>query len=156
VLSLFAVSDGAALEQIDEAKLANDPISQFQISEILSLEALGYNISFTNASLFMVATVGVTSAFLIMTTAGRGLIPSRLQSVSEMAYEFIADMLRSSAGSEGMKFFPFVFSLFTFILIANMLGMFPYFFTVTSQLIVTVALALLVIGLPELWYQWSF
>ncbi|MEL6504023.1 MAG: F0F1 ATP synthase subunit A [Pseudomonadota bacterium] len=126
--------------------MANDPISQFKVSEILPLEALGVNISFTNASLFMVVTVGITATFLIMTTAGRGLIPSRLQSVSEIAYEFVADMLRSSAGSEGMKFFPFVFSLFTFILVANLLGMFPYFFTVTSQIIVAAALAFLVIG----------
>ncbi|MEE9313584.1 MAG: F0F1 ATP synthase subunit A [Rhizobiaceae bacterium] len=127
--------------------MSNNPIDQFKISEILHLEALGYNISFTNSALFMVATVSVTAAFLIMTTAGRGLIPSRMQSLSEMAYEFVADLLRSSAGSEGMKFFPLVFSLFMFILVANMLGMFPYFFTVTSQIVVTAALAFFVIGL---------
>lgn len=126
--------------------MANDPISQFQIKDILPLEALGYDISFTNSSLFMLATVGVASGFLLLTTSGRGLIPSRGQSISEIIYEFVADMLRSSAGSEGMKFFPLVFSLFVFILIANMLGMFPYFFTVTSHIIVTLALALLVIG----------
>lgn len=125
--------------------MANDPISQFKINDILPLEALGYDISFTNSSLFMVATVGVASAFLILTTSRRGMIPSRGQSVSEIIYEFVADMLRSSAGSEGMKFFPLVFSLFVFILVANMLGMFPYFFTVTSHLIVTLCLALLVI-----------
>ena len=127
--------------------MSNDPIHQFKISEILHLEALGYNISFTNSSLFMVGTVGVAAAFLILTTAGRGLIPSRLQSIAEMAYEFVADMLRSSAGSEGMKFFPFVFSLFMFILVANLFGMFPYFFTVTSQIVVTAALAFFVVGM---------
>ncbi len=126
--------------------MANDPIQQFQITKILPLEALGYDISFTNSSLFMVATVALASGFLIMTTSGRGLIPTRLQSVSEMCYEFVADLLRSSAGSEGMRFFPLVFSLFIFILVANLLGMFPYFFTVTSHIIVTAALAMLVMA----------
>jgi len=135
--------------------LANDPIQQFQISKILPLEAMGLDISFTNSSLFMVATVGVSAAFLIMTTSGRGLIPSRLQSISEMCYEFVADLLRSSAGSEGMKFFPLVFSLFVFILMANLFGMFPYFFTVTSHIIVTAALALLVIGLVLVYGFWK-
>ncbi|MEM8749998.1 MAG: F0F1 ATP synthase subunit A [Pseudomonadota bacterium] len=127
--------------------MANDPISQFQISKLLDLNVGGYDISFTNSSLFMVATVGVSAAFLILTTSGRGLIPTRLQSISEMLYEFVASLLRDSAGAEGMKFFPFVFSLFTFILVANMFGMFPYFFTVTSHIIVTAALAFSVIGL---------
>ncbi len=127
--------------------MANDPIHQFNISKLLQLDVGGYDISFTNSSLFMVATVGVSAAFLIMTTSGRGLIPTRLQSISEMLYEFVAGLLRDSAGSEGMKFFPFVFSLFTFILVANLFGMFPYFFTVTSHIIVTAALAFSVIGL---------
>ncbi|MDD9909338.1 MAG: F0F1 ATP synthase subunit A [Ahrensia sp.] len=126
--------------------MANDPISQFQISKILPLEVGGIDISFTNSSLFMVATVGVSAAFLILTTSGRGLVPGRLQSVSEMCYEFVADLLRESAGSEGMKFFPLVFSLFVFILVANLFGMFPYFFTVTSHIIVTAALAMLVMS----------
>ena len=63
-----------------------------------------------------------------------------------MSYEFVANMLRDAAGTQGMKFFPFVFSLFMFVLVANLLGLFPYFFTVTSHIIVTFALALLVIG----------
>lgn len=92
----------------------------------------------------MIATVVLTSTFLLWSTGGRGMVPSRSQSLSEIAYEFVAGMLRDSAGSQGMKFFPFVFSLFMFILVANMFGMFPYFFTVTSHMIVTVALAMLV------------
>ena len=92
----------------------------------------------------MFATVVLTSGFLIWSTSGRGLVPTRMQSVAEMMYEFVAGMLRDSAGSQGMKFFPLVFSLFLFILVANMLGMFPYFFTVTSHIIITAALALLV------------
>lgn len=131
----------------DEATVANDPISQFNISKLLQLDVGGYDISFTNSSLFMVATVAASAAFLIFTTSGRGLIPSRLQSISEMLYEFVAGLLRDSAGSEGMKFFPIVFSLFTFILVANLFGMFPYFFTITSHIIVTAALAFGVIGM---------
>jgi F-type H+-transporting ATPase subunit a len=126
--------------------VANDPIHQFQISKWIPIEIGGLDFSFTNASAFMVATVAAAGAFLFFTTANRGLVPSRLQSVSEMAYEFVASMLRDAAGSHGMKFFPFVFSLFMFVLVANLLGLFPYFFTVTSHIIVTFALAALVIG----------
>ncbi|WP_269932083.1 F0F1 ATP synthase subunit A [Aminobacter sp. HY435] len=126
--------------------MANDPIHQFQISKLIPIEIGGLDFSFTNSAAFMVATVVTASAFLFLTTSSRGLVPSRMQSVSEMAYEFVASMLRDAAGSQGMRFFPFVFSLFMFVLVANLLGLFPYFFTVTSQIIVTFALALLVIG----------
>ena len=126
--------------------MANDPIHQFQIAKIVPIEVGGLDFSFTNSSLFMVATAVAAAGFLYVTTSSRGLVPSRLQSVSEMSYEFIANMLRDAAGSKGMKFFPLVFSLFMFILVANLFGMFPYFFTVTSHIIVTFALALLVIG----------
>jgi F-type H+-transporting ATPase subunit a len=126
--------------------VANDPIHQFHISRLIPIEIGGYDFSFTNSSAFMVATVAAAGAFLYLTTSSRGLIPGRLQSVSEMSYEFVASMLRDAAGSQGMKFFPFVFSLFMFVLVANLLGLFPYFFTVTSHIIVTFALALLVIG----------
>ena len=82
---------------------------------------------------------------LMASTAGRGLVPGRWQSLAEMSYEFVASTLRSSAGTEGMRFFPLVFSLFMFVLVANLFGMFPYFFTVTSHIIVTFALAMVVI-----------
>ncbi|MBO6755281.1 MAG: F0F1 ATP synthase subunit A [Roseibium sp.] len=125
--------------------MANDPIHQFQIQTIFPIEVGGMDFSFTNSSLFMVATVATTAAFLIFSTSGRGLVPTRLQSISEMSYEFVAGTLRDAAGTEGMRFFPMVFSLFMFVLIANLFGMFPYFFTVTSHIIVTFALAMLVI-----------
>lgn len=124
--------------------MANDPIHQFHLKELIPLEIGGTDISFTNSSLFMVATVVATSGFLIWATSGRGMVPTRAQSLAEITYEFVAGMLRDSAGSEGMKFFPMVFSLFLFILVANMFGMFPYFFTVTSHIIITIAFALLV------------
>lgn len=125
--------------------MANDPIHQFQIQKIIPIEVGGMDFSFTNSSLFMGLTVAAASAFLIFSTSGRGLVPTRMQSVSEMAYEFVASMLRDAAGTDGMRFFPMVFSLFMFVLVANLFGMFPYFFTVTSHIIVTFALAMLVI-----------
>ncbi len=126
--------------------VSNDPTHQFLIQKIVPLHVGGYDVSFTNASLFMVATVAVASGFLYFSSSSRSLIPSRAQSLAEMSYEFIANMLREGAGSHGMKFFPMVFSLFMFVLTANLLGMVPYFFTVTSQIIVTFALALFVIA----------
>jgi len=125
--------------------VANDPIHQFQISKIVPIEIGGIDFSFTNASLFMVATVACAAGFLYFSTSQRSVVPGRAQSVAEMSYEFIANMLREGAGSHGMKFFPLVFSLFMFVLTANLLGMFPYFFTVTSQIIVTFFLAMIVI-----------
>ena len=125
--------------------MANDPIHQFQISTWIPIEMGGLDFSFTNASAFMVATAVAAGAFLYLTTSSRGLVPSRMQSVSEMSYEFVASMLRDAAGTQGMRFFPLVFSLFMFVLVANLIGLFPYFFTVTSHIIVTFALAMLVI-----------
>jgi F-type H+-transporting ATPase subunit a len=92
----------------------------------------------------MVLTVGAIGLFLIWGTARRAIVPGRMQLLGEMLYEFVANMVRNTAGHDGMKFFPLVFSLFMFILFANMFGMFPYFFTVTSHLIVTVMMALIV------------
>jgi F-type H+-transporting ATPase subunit a len=126
--------------------MADDPIYQFEIKQLIPIEIGGLDFSFTNSSLFMVATVAAAGGFLYLTTMSRGLIPSRIQSVSELSYEFVASMLRDAAGTQGMRFFPLVFSLFMFVLVANLLGMVPYFFTVTSHIIVTFALALLVIG----------
>jgi F-type H+-transporting ATPase subunit a len=122
-----------------------DPIHQFEIKNFWPLFNLGgYQISFTNSALFMFITVGLASALLIGGTTRRAVVPGRVQSIAEMCYEFIADTVRSSAGTEGMKFFPFVFTLFMFVLFANLIGLIPYSFTVTSQLIITVCLALLV------------
>ena len=122
-----------------------DPIHQFQIQNFVPLFSIGrHQIYFTNSALFMLIIVLLVSALLIGATAPRAMVPGRLQSVAEMSYEFVANMLRSSAGTEGMRFFPFVFSLFMFVLVANMIGLIPYSFTVTSQLIITAALALTV------------
>jgi F-type H+-transporting ATPase subunit a len=135
--------------------VANDPIHQFQISKLFPLEVAGYDISFTNSSLFMVATVVAATGFLVLASSSSSLVPSRVQSVAEMSYEFVANMLRDAAGTSGMKFFPLVFSLFMFVLFANLFGMVPYFFTVMSHIVVTFALAMLVIGLVVVYGFWK-
>jgi F-type H+-transporting ATPase subunit a len=123
-----------------------DPIHQFSIERIVPLHVFGVDASFTNASLFMLAVVLAAAALMILGTSSKSIVPGRLQSAAEMAYEFVASTVHMSAGREGMKFFPFVFSLFLFVLFSNLIGLVPYTFTVTSQIIVTFALAALVIG----------
>ena len=123
-----------------------DPIHQFHINTIVPIHVGGYDLSFTNSALFMVVVVVLASGFLMFSTAGRALVPTRMQSISEMTYEFVASMLRDAAGNQGMRFFPFVFTIFMFVMVANLLGLFPYFFTVTSHIIVTFALSLLIVG----------
>ena len=123
--------------------MAADPIHQFQITKLFTIGHIGgQEIAFTNSSAYMFLSVAVIS--LLMLATGRQLVPGRMQSVAEISYEFVANMIRSTAGSEGLKFFPLVFSLFMFICISNLVGIIPYTFTVSSHLIVTVALALLV------------
>ena len=125
--------------------MAADPIHQFEIHKIFSLGTYGgHEIAFTNSSLYMVIAVLLIALLLVGATAGRSLVPGRMQSLAELSYEFIATTIRSTAGSEGMKFFPLVFSLFMFILVANIVGLIPYTFTITSHIIITVSLALLV------------
>ncbi|MBZ6075981.1 F0F1 ATP synthase subunit A [Microvirga puerhi] len=116
------------------------PIEQFQIKPIIPV------INFTNSSLFMVGAVAVIVGGLMLATRKRAIVPGRAQSVAETLHDFVAGTLRDAAGEEGMKFFPLVFSLFMFVFTANMLGMIPGFFTVTSQVIVTFSLAILVMG----------
>jgi F-type H+-transporting ATPase subunit a len=122
-----------------------EPIHQFQIVDLIPFGNFGgANLAFTNSALFMVLTVGAVVSFLLLTTGRRALVPGRGQLMAEMSYEFVANMVRQNAGTEGMKFFPLVFTLFMFILFANLFGMFPYFFTVTSHIVITALLALLV------------
>ncbi|MGO9132579.1 MAG: F0F1 ATP synthase subunit A [Methylovirgula sp.] len=124
-----------------------DPIHQFVIEPIVSLHPFGVNASFTNAALFMVLIVAIAAIFMLVGTSKKALVPSRWQSMTEMTYEFVASTVRLSAGNAGMKFFPFIFSLFIFVLLANLIGLFPYTFSVTSQIVVTAALAVLVISI---------
>ncbi|MBO0766459.1 MAG: F0F1 ATP synthase subunit A [Hyphomicrobiaceae bacterium] len=121
-----------------------DPIHQFELHPIFRINLGGWDVSFTNAALFMLLAVALTTLFFMMATRSRALVPGRLQSVAEITHDFVANMCRESMGKEGMKFFPFVFALFIFIFVCNMLGMIPGFFTVTSHIIVTAALAVAV------------
>jgi F-type H+-transporting ATPase subunit a len=125
--------------------MAVDAIEQFQITKLLTIGHVGgQEIAFTNSSAYMFGSVAVISLLMIAGTGARRLVPGRIQSLAEVTYEFVADMVRINAGSEGMRFFPLVFSLFTFILVSNVIGIIPYAFTVSSHLIVTAAMALLV------------
>jgi F-type H+-transporting ATPase subunit a len=122
-----------------------EPIHQFNIDNLFTIGHIGnHEIAFTNSSFYMFLSVAVISLLMIGGVAGRQLVPGRFQSVAEISYEFVASTIRSNAGSEGMKFFPLVFSLFMFILVSNMIGIIPYTFTVSSHIIVTASLALLV------------
>ncbi len=122
-----------------------DPIHQFQIKNLFMLGQMGgHPLAFTNSALFMVIIALGISLFLLLSTRGGALIPGRLQSVAELSYEFVADTIKTTAGNEGMRFLPFVFTLFMFILVANLIGLIPYTFTITSHIIVTAALALTV------------
>ena len=120
------------------------PMEQFEIHRYLKLDLFGLDASFTNSSLFMVIAFFVIIGFLTYAMNSRSLVPGRMQSVAELAYEFVANMVYENTGKDGMKYFPFVFSLFIFVLVLNMLGMIPYSFTVTSHIAVTFALAALV------------
>ncbi|TDR94553.1 F0F1 ATP synthase subunit A [Enterovirga rhinocerotis] len=120
-----------------------DPIHQFEISTLVPLGNTGFGL--TNSGLFMILATGLITALMVFGVRNRELIPGRLQSLAEMSYEFVASTVHSTTGREGMKFFPLVFSLFMFVLFLNMLGMLPGGFTVTSHIIITFALALLVI-----------
>jgi F-type H+-transporting ATPase subunit a len=125
--------------------MAADPIHQFRIVELFPVIHVGNTeIAFTNSALFMFTAVVIITAFLVIGTAKKSLVPSRLQSAAELSYEFVATTVRSTAGSEGMRFFPFVFTLFMFILTVNFIGLVPFTFTVTSHIIVTAALAITV------------
>jgi F-type H+-transporting ATPase subunit a len=119
----------------------HSPLEQFEIVPYTNTEVGGYDISFTNSSLSMVISVAAITLFLTLTVNTRSIIPSRLQLISELMYNFIAQLLRDTIGDQGRRYFPFVFSLFMFVLIGNMVGMIPYQFTFTSHIIVTFALA---------------
>jgi F-type H+-transporting ATPase subunit a len=122
-----------------------DPIHQFNINNLFTIGHIGgQTIAFTNSSAYMLLSVAVICLLAVVGMRGRQLVPGRFQSAAELSYEFVASMIRSIAGQEGMKFFPLIYSLFMFILVVNLISIIPYTFSVTSQIIVTAAFALLV------------
>ncbi|WP_041793658.1 F0F1 ATP synthase subunit A [Pararhodospirillum photometricum] len=120
------------------------PVEQFAIKPLVPIHVAGLDLSFTNSSLMMVAAVALSGAFFWFATARRTVVPGRLQSVAELMYEFIANMIRDNVGKEGMKYFPYIFTLFVFVFLGNMIGMLPYSFTFTSHIAVTAGLAIAV------------
>lgn len=121
----------------------HNPMSQFEVKKIFDLDLFGIDISFTNSALYMVIATFSIIAFMIFATREKSLIPSKLQVVAELMYNFIFDMIKGTIGEEGKKFFPLIFSTFSFILFCNLFGLTPYSFTSTSQIVVTFALALI-------------
>jgi F-type H+-transporting ATPase subunit a len=122
----------------------SNPLHQFTIERLVPLHIGKLDVSFTNSALFMVLAVLLITALVLLTTRGARLVPSRWQSVTEIFYETIAKMIDEYVGHGGEAYFPFVFTLFMFILFGNFLGMIPYSFTFTSHIIVTFAMAAVV------------
>ena len=121
------------------------PIEQFEIRTLFPIVKIGnVEIAFTNSALYMLIAVAIIALLMIGFTSRKALVPGRLQAIAEISYEFIAANLQRSAGSEGMKFFPLVFSLFMFILVLNVISLIPHTFAVTAQIIITASLAMLV------------
>lgn len=127
-----------------------DPLHQFEIHSLFPLEIKGINVSFTNSSLFMVIAVVLTTVFLVGGMRRAQMIPGRWQSMTEMMYMFIANLLDETTGIKGRKYLPFIFTLFMFILMGNLIGMVPYNFTFTSHIIVTFGLAMIAFGMATL------
>ncbi|WP_114394880.1 F0F1 ATP synthase subunit A [Oleisolibacter albus] len=120
------------------------PLEQFEIKQIVHLPVGGLDLSFTNSALHMVAAIVLATGLLIYGMRGRAMVPGRLQSMAELLYEFVAGMVKENAGEKARPYFPFIFSLFVFVLFGNLLGLIPMAFTFTSHIIVTFALAMMV------------
>lgn len=121
-----------------------DPLHQFAVYPVVPIKLGTVDASLTNAGAFMLLTVTVVVLFMYLGMRARARVPGRWQSVVELGYEFVAGMVKENVGSAGRKYFPFIFSLFMFILFANLIGLIPYSFTFTSHIIVTFAMAMFV------------
>jgi len=122
----------------------HSPMEQFEIKRLLDFRIGSLDASYTNSALWM--TIAVIAAFFVFVVGmqKKALIPGRLQSMAELGYEFVAGMVRDNVGDAGRKYFPFVLTLFVFILFCNVLGLIPYSFTATSHIVVTFAMAAVV------------
>ncbi|MGQ0677193.1 MAG: F0F1 ATP synthase subunit A [Rhodospirillales bacterium] len=123
---------------------AHSPLEQFEIHRIVPIKIAGIDASFTNSALWMAIATVLVTALMVYGMRRRALVPGRAQAAAEMAYDFVAQMLNDTVGKEGKPYFPFIFTLFMFILFANMLGMVPYSFTTTSHIVVTFGMAIVV------------
>ena len=109
-----------------------NPIHQFEIKPLVPIELGGLDLSYTNSALWMTIGAVVSIAFLMMASGKKSLVPGRLQAVGELMYSFIASMVKDNIGVKGKQYFPFIFTLFMFVLMGNMLGLLPYSFTYTK------------------------
>jgi F-type H+-transporting ATPase subunit a len=127
-----------------ESGPAVDPIHQFALHPVVPINVAGIDVSLTNCGLFMLLAVALSCLLVAIGARGGPGVPGRMQAMAEMGYEFVAGMVRSAAGEAGMRFFPFAFSIFFFVLLANLIGFVPYAMAATSQIVITAALALIV------------
>ena len=127
---------------MSEAGHHHSPLAQFEVHPIVPFKVGNFDLSFTNASAWMVIAIGAMCLLMYMGLKNRQLVPNRWQSLVEVLVQFVRDTVQDIAGPEGLKYFPLIFSLFTFILFANLVGMIPYSFTVTSHIIVTFGMAI--------------
>jgi len=143
---------------------AAGPMEQFEILPIIHLPLGEIDISLTNSALWMLIGTGAIILFFFMATRRTALIPNRIQATAEILYEFVSDLVRDTIGAEGRKFFPYVFTLFIFILVMNVFGLLPsipgspkelHTFTPTSHLIVTLALAMMTISIVIIYGFWK-
>ncbi|XVN41113.1 MAG: F0F1 ATP synthase subunit A [Rickettsia endosymbiont of Argas persicus] len=125
----------------------HNPLIQFSIKKLIEINVMGFDISFTNASAYMLLASGLALTYFYVAFYSQRLIPSRLQASAEVIYNLVIDMLDKNVGEKGQKFIPIIFTLFIFILFCNLLGMIPYGFTVTSHIVITFALAILVFSM---------
>jgi F-type H+-transporting ATPase subunit a len=124
----------------------HSPLEQFEIHPILPINIGGLDVSFTNSALWMVIAGGLVYALVMYGARHRSMVPGRLQALVELSYEFIADMVGSTVGKDGRKYFAFIFTLFMFVLFGNALGLIPGSFTYTSHIIVTFSMAVFVVA----------
>ncbi len=122
----------------------HSPLSQFEIKRWVPIQIGDLDVSFTNSATFMVLTVLTVSVFLVLGMRRNAMVPGRWQSMAELSYIFIANLVKDTVGTEGRPYFPFVFTVFMFVLVGNLLGMVPYGFTFTSHIIVTFTMAIVV------------
>lgn len=125
--------------------MAMTPMAQFEVKPLVPLHLGAYDISFTNQALWMCIVLGAAALFYLAAAKRGALVPGRMQSMAELSYEFVDDMIRSVSGEAGLKFFPFVFAIFLFVLLSNFFGLIPGSFSITGQIAVTFALSFLVI-----------
>lgn len=121
-----------------------DPMASFLVKNILPMSVLGFDISITNSAAFMFLVVAVICGIFWLATIDRGIIPTKLQVIIEKAFFFVGGIVKSHSGKKGIEIFPYMMALFLFIMFGNIVGLFPFAFSYTSQLCITIGMAMMV------------